>query len=135
MNGVTLLSLAPLPDGTLPPSQVETMKKLGVWMAINKTALYASKPAPFSEGGPGVSKAGSIRFTTKGNYLYAIDLEKPDAPFEIPGVQPVKDSKITMLGSSDELTWHQEGNNVVIENIPDPLPCDYAWSFKIQYKQ
>jgi hypothetical protein len=22
--------------------------------------------------------------------------------------------------------------NLVIEELPDPLPCDYAWSFKIQ---
>jgi alpha-L-fucosidase len=135
MNGVTLLSLAPKADGTLPPSQVETMKKLGKWMVINKPALYASKPAPFVTGGVDVSKAGSMRFTMKGNFLYAIDLEKPKAPHVIPGVKPVKDSAVTMLGSSKNLPWHQEGNDLVIEEIPDPLPCDYAWSFKIQVLQ
>ncbi len=71
----------------------------------------------------------------KGNFLYAIDLEKPNAPHVIPGVKPVKDSKITMLGSSKNLPWHQEDNKLVIEDIPDPLPCDYAWSFKIQVLQ
>jgi hypothetical protein len=40
-----------------------------------------------------------------------------------------------MLGSSDELPWHQEGDDLLIEDIPDPLPCDYAWSFKIQVLQ
>ena len=40
-----------------------------------------------------------------------------------------------MLGSSENLPWHQEGDNVVIEKIPDPLPCDYAWTFKIQVKE
>jgi hypothetical protein len=25
-----------------------------------------------------------------------------------------------------------EDGNLIIEKIPDPLPCDYAWSFKIQ---
>jgi hypothetical protein len=91
-----------------------------------------------------------MRFTEKGNYLYAIDLgnnwptthgfadyedsELPSAFYTIPGVKPIKGSKIFMLGCSDELPWHQEGDELVIEEIPDPLPCDYAWSFKIQVK-
>ncbi|HIJ69915.1 MAG TPA: hypothetical protein HPP87_00965 [Planctomycetes bacterium] len=133
MNGITLLSLAPLADGTLPPSQVETLKKMGQWMAVNKEALYASKPAPFVAGGVDVAEAGSIRFTMKGNFVYAIELAEPNAPYVIPGVKPVKDSEIIMLGSIESLPWHQEGEDVVIEKIPEPLPCDYAWTFKIQY--
>jgi len=134
-NGITLLSVAPKPDGTLPPSQVEGLKEIGAWMKVNKPALYGAKPAPFTKGGVDVSKAGSIRFTMKGNYLYAIDLAEPKAPYVIPGVKPVKDSEITMLGSSRSLPWRQDGDNLVIEMLPDPLPCDYAWSFKIQVLQ
>ena len=37
-----------------------------------------------------------------------------------------------MLGSNDELPWHQEGNDLDIEKIPDPLPCEHAWTFKIK---
>jgi hypothetical protein len=37
-----------------------------------------------------------------------------------------------MLGSIKNLPWHQEGDDLVIEEMPDELPCDYAWSFKIQ---
>ena len=150
-NGVTLLSAAPKADGTLPESQIDALKKIGAWMAINKPALYASKPAPFVKGGVDVAKAGSIRFTEKGQYLYAIELGNvleetddddadyedstpPSVPYTIPGVKPVKDSKIIMLGSSENLPWHQEGENLVIEAVPDSLPCEYAWSFKIQVK-
>jgi hypothetical protein len=119
-------------------------------MAVNKEALYAAKPAPFVEGGVENWRAGTVRFTEKGDYLYAIELgnnwpstlgfadyeksELPTAPYTIPGVKPVKGSQIKMLGSNDELPWHQEGDKLVIEEIPDPLPCDYAWSFKIQVK-
>lgn len=135
-NGVSLLDVAPKPDGTLPESQVRALKKIGEWMAINKPALYGSRPAPFVEGGVDIAEAGSIRFTQKGNYLYAIDLKKPTAPFGtpyvVPGVKPVKDSKITMLGSEMSLPWHQDGDNLVIEALPDPLPCRYAWSLKIE---
>jgi len=137
-NGLTFFSVAPKPDGTLPEEQVRGLKKLGDWMAINKPALYATVPASFDMSGPGTWKHGSIRFTRKKEYLYAIDLEKPEAPLVIPGVLPLKGSEIRMLGSDKSLKWHvvegedEEDFTLVIEELPDPLPCDYAWSFKIQ---
>jgi len=181
MNGVTLLSLAPKADGTLPPSQIKTMKKLGKWMSVNKEALYASRPAPFVEGGTDEWESGTIRFTEKGTFLYAIELGNerdegddeeddediedeeedevededmedeeeneeeeeeepypdstpPSVPYVIPGVKPVKDSKIVLLGHKGNLLWHQEGDDVVIEKLPEPLPGEYAWSFKIQVR-
>ena len=150
-NGISLYSVAPLADGTLPPSQVEGLKELGKWMAINKEALSATTPPPFVEMATALWKSGTIRYTSKDDYIYAIELgnevlemedadqypesEKPAAPFVIPGVKPLKDSEIKMLGSKENLPWHQEGKNVVIEKMPEPLPCDYAWTFKIQVKQ
>lgn len=108
------------------------------------------RPAPFVEGGTDNWKSGSIRFTEKGQYLYAIELgndwvesdgeadyedsKPPTAPYVIPGVKPIKDSKIQMLGDDKNLTWHLEGENLVIEELPESLPCNYAWSFKIQVK-
>jgi alpha-L-fucosidase len=149
-NGVSLYSAAPLADGTLPPSQVEGLKEIGKWMEINKEALYGSTPPPFVEGGTDLWKTGTIRYTSNGNFIYAIELGndvlemeeadrytesiRPVAPYRLPGVEPLKDAEITMLGSGEALPWHQDGGDVVIERMPDPLPCDYAWVFKMQYK-
>jgi len=124
-NGVTLLGVAPRPDGTFPDSQVEILNKLGDWMKINKKALHAADwRIPCT--------AGSLRFTLKEDYLYAIDLEKPGIPEVIPGVTPEPGSVIRMLGSNQELSWHQDGDNLVIDELPDPLPCDHAWVFRIE---
>ena len=112
--------------------QVEGLKKLGEWMAINKPALYATTPASFDKAGTYNWKSGSLRYLRKDKYLYAIDLEKPTAPRVIPDVTAVSGSEIKMLGSDKSLTWRQDGDDLVIEEFPDPLPCDYAWSFKIQ---
>jgi alpha-L-fucosidase len=149
-NGVTFLGLAPKADGTLPEAQIKGLRELGDWMKHNKEALYAARPAPFKEGGVDVwqAKGGTVRFTEKDNYLYAIDLgnkwpatrgfadyedsKKPTAPYTLGGVKPVKGSEIIMLGSNKKLTWKIEGNNLVIMELPDPLPCEHAWSFKIQ---
>jgi len=135
-NGIALFSVAPKADGSLPEAQVEGLKKLGDWMAINKEALYATVPAPFVRGGTWRSEYGDLRFTRKKEYLYAISLAKPEVPLVIPDVRPLEGSKIRMLGSDKPLKWHTvEGDDdftLVIEDLPDPLPCDHAWSFKIQ---
>ena len=38
-NGVTLLNVAPKADGTLPQAQIDGLKELGKWMAVDKEAL------------------------------------------------------------------------------------------------
>ncbi|MEL6824185.1 MAG: hypothetical protein AAFP70_20700, partial [Calditrichota bacterium] len=112
--------------------------------------LYAAKPAHFVEGGINEWRAGSIRFLEKGIYLYAIELGNewpttfgfsdypestaPTAPYTIPGVRPITNSEIKMLGSDQALPWRQEGNDLVIEAFPNPLPVEHAWSFQIPIK-
>ena len=135
-NGLTLFSVAPKPDGSLPEEQIKGLKELGDWMAINKPALYATVPAPFANGGAVdaliPSEEGDYRFTRKKEYLYAIALEKPKAPIVFENIIALEGSEIKMLGSNKNLKWHQKDENLIIDEIPDSLPCDYAWSFKIQ---
>lgn len=133
-NGVTLLSLGPRADGTIPDYQVKMLTKLGDWMKINKEALHGTTPAPFADGGVDTWKAGNIRFTEKGDWLYAIELKEINKGFVIPGLKLSRGSKIQMLGSFQKIRWHQDGNDIIIDNLPEPIPCDYAWSFKISKK-
>jgi len=123
-NGTTLLSVAPKPDGTLPDSLLTMLNKLGDWMRMNKESLHGAHCRIPCE-------ARTLRFTRKGGYLYAIDQEKPATPAVIPGVTPIPGSTIRMLGSEQDLGWHQDGGDLVIDDIPNPLPGDYAWVFKI----
>lgn len=91
--------------------------------------------------------AGTIRFTQKDNFLYAIEIgneimemedapkykksKAPKAPYKIPGVKALDGSEIMMLGSNTALPWKQKGQDIVIEKLPQRLPCDHAWTFKI----
>ena len=70
--------------------------------------------------------------TRKGPWIIAIKLEKPVTTMVIPNVEAVEGSKIEFLGSDGEITWRQKWGNIVIEELPEPLPCDYSWSFKIR---
>ncbi|WP_436927514.1 alpha-L-fucosidase [Halosimplex amylolyticum] len=134
-NGMVFFSVAPKPDGTLPDAQVEGLEKLGEWMDINKPGLHGTVPAPFDVTGPDEWRDGSLRFLRKDKYLYAFELDSVEAPIEIEGARPVSDAEITMLGSEDPLEWHfneDDGDvTLVIEDLPDPLPCDHAWAFQI----
>jgi hypothetical protein len=40
-----------------------------------------------------------------------------------------------MLGSEEELKWHMDGKDLVIDELPEELPCDHAWTFKIRIKE
>ena len=131
-NGVTFLSIGPRADGTIPDYQIEMLKKLGTWMKVNKEALHGSTPAPFSKGGLDAWKAGTIRFTEKDDYLYAIELKTPEAGEVIPGIKLSPGATINMLGYAKNLAWHQAGADVVIDKMPDKLPGNYAWAFKIK---
>ena len=123
-NGMTLLGVAPRADGTLPKGQIEILNGLGEWMKVNKSVLYGSDWRVPCE-------MGSLHFVINGDYLYAIDKEKPTVPEVIPGVIAKPGSDISMVGSKKKLSWHQDGENLVIEELPDPLPCDHAWIFRI----
>jgi len=130
-NGVTFLSIGPRADGTIPDYQVEMLKKLGGWMKVNKEALAGAKPAPFETGGMETWKSGSLRFTEKDEYLYAIELDKPAGIESIPGLRLKPGAIVRMLGTNREIPWRQESDRLAIGPLPSKLPCDYAWAFKI----
>ena len=131
-NGATFLSIGPRADGTIPDYQIEMLKKLGAWMKVNREALSGATPAPFAKGGVDAWKAGTIRFTEKGDYLYAVELNLPAAREVIPGLKLAPGAAVTMLGYAKNLAWRQQGGDIVIEKMPDKLPCAYAWTFKIK---
>ena len=148
-NGVTLLSVAPRADGTLPEAQIQGLAELGNWMKINKEALYGAKPAHYLEGGADIWSSGTFRYTEKNGYVYAIDLgnewpskvgfaeypdsKKPELPLVIPAVTPKAGTEVFMLGSDIPLEWRTEGSDLVIESLPDSLPSDHAWTYKIRF--
>ncbi len=83
-----------------------------------------------------------IRFTVKGDTLYAIVLDWPGKECLIRtfsgdnGWNPLyrdEISEISMLGDDKPLNWKWEADGLVIET-PDERPCDHAFVFKIVRK-
>ena len=78
-----------------------------------------------------------IRFTVKGDDLYAICLGWPGEQVKIESLGsraallPGEIKNITMLGVDEELKWEHRPEGLFI-NTPTEKPCNYAFSFKIE---
>lgn len=81
-----------------------------------------------------------IRFTTKGETLYAFCMNSPEGNIEIAslGKQGQLNSKtiasVKMLGSKEKLKWKQQDNALVI-NKPANLPAWKVVAFAIEFKK
>ncbi|MGS0524323.1 alpha-L-fucosidase [Zobellia nedashkovskayae] len=73
-------------------------------------------------------------FTQKGQTLYGICPKYPKGNLTVKNVKLKSDAKVTLLGYEGPLKWEQNGKDIIV-NVPSltasEVPCDYAWTFKI----
>jgi alpha-L-fucosidase len=144
-NGNLLLNIGPKADGTIPDQAQALLLGLGKWLAVNGEAIYGTRHwVRFGEGPTEVLTtrfrerdyqpftAQDVRFTTKGDALYAICLGWPEGQATITslGSDAVQVAGVTMLGVDGELAWSQDGEGLKI-TPPVEKPCDHAYTFKV----
>jgi alpha-L-fucosidase len=72
-----------------------------------------------------------VRFTQKGDSVYAILLNKPKAhEITIESLGLDEGTKIQMLGSIGDLRWSRSGKDLRL-TLPEQLPGSYAYVLKI----
>jgi alpha-L-fucosidase len=132
-GGNLLLNIAPSPEGTWDDEAYLRLKEIGLWMKVNSEAIYETRPlAPY--------RTGQIAYTRSRNgSAYAVILAR-EGEKQIPGqillpsLRPGKNALITMLGSTEKLTWAQNGNDVsvtVSENARQNQVGSPAWTLRI----
>jgi alpha-L-fucosidase len=147
-NGNLLLNVVLYPDGSLPPQMETFLSEMADWMKINGEAIFGTKPWVVCGEGSTTVKGGTfdnesfpftakdIRFTRKGNDIYATTLGLPSGQTVIRALasnSPLvsgNPTQVSLLGATENLKWTRTTDGMVIQ-LPDTMPCKAAVSFKI----
>ena len=148
-NGNLLLNIVLYADGSLPPESQTLLDELAAWMRVNAEAIHETRPWVIFGEGPTQTADGAfqenakytpqdIRFTTKGDALYAITLGEPRQNVTIASLgrgaghekRPVR--KVTLLGRSRPVSFRQTAATLVVD-LPQDLPSRHASALKITF--
>jgi alpha-L-fucosidase len=150
-NGNLLINIVQTPEGDLEPDMLKTLDEIGRWTAVNGEGIYGSRPwKVFGERPAGAAevKAGNfneerikytaedVRFTTKGNKLYAFLLDVPSGEIRIRSLgknarlnsRTIRD--VSLLGYGGKVRWELEDDALVIHK-PAKLPDWKVLGFRI----
>ncbi len=151
-NGNLLLNVGPESDGTIPPEAQQILHQMGHWLSVNGESIYGTRPwnvygegtnvftvAAYSDNSHPPAFAGSdIRFTRKGNILYAALLAWPGPQATITSLSstspaPVSGviSSVQLLGYDGQLTWSQTPAGLMVNMPSSPPETGYAYVLKI----
>ena len=152
-NGNLLLNF-PLPNsGELDLEEMNVLEGITAWMAVNSEGIHASRPWKIYGEGPSTKAkvetgnfnedkqkdltAEDVRFTTKGNTLYAFVMGWPEKEAVAAALglassqQPGKIRKVEMLGHTGELKWKQDEASLRVE-MPAEKISDIGITLKVE---
>ncbi len=142
-----LLNVGPRADGTIPQKAKPILLGIGDWLKVNGEAIYCTRPwTVFGEGPTRMQKRGGftedqekaftardIRFTTRGDALYAIALAWPESGQLVVRSLPQAAGSVLdvrLLGHPQRVAWSQTDAGLVVK-LPASKPCEYAYVLKI----
>ncbi|WP_422350095.1 alpha-L-fucosidase [Flagellimonas sp.] len=157
-NGVLLLNISPMADGTIPNNQVEGLLEMGDWLKKYGEAIYGTEAWYTFGEGPTKEPTGhfenhdlfhkikysskDIRYTTKDYTIYAIIMGKTtpnqqimlesfakEKILDVPAIETV-----TVLGSESKIAWEQSENGLYL-TMPGNTVDEMATVIKITISQ
>jgi len=151
-NGNLLLSIPVRGNGAIDEYEHQFLIDLGAWMKVHGEAIYATRPFFVEgEGPPDVRTSQNfneaqsrpytsqdIRFTTKGDALYAFVLGVPaDRKVVIHTLTkgrseyPRSINRVELLGMDGNIEFAHDANGLMLR-VPEKLPNDFAYCFRIR---
>jgi alpha-L-fucosidase len=150
-NGNLMLNIPLRGDGSIDDDELAFLHGLAKWMSVNSEGIFGTRPWHIYGEGPAKKIAGGmfnegklgygaqdIRFTTKGEILYAYALGVPKEALTIKslatGAQYAKPiASVALLGSDETIQWQQTADGLVLQK-PAEFPSDDVVGFKITFK-
>ena len=137
----------------LDDKELAILQGITAWMAVNGEAIFATRPWKIFGTGPGSEikpvagqqfnentrkdfTAEEVRFTTKGNTLYAFFMGWPDkqiviAPLAVGSPNVIgKIDNVELLGFPGKLVWTHDGKGLTVQ-LPAEKPCEHGYALKI----
>jgi alpha-L-fucosidase len=148
-GGNLLLNVGPTADGRIPTIMQERLLEIGDWLRVNGEAIYGTQPWRENSDGKRIRAASdsskdwqnkytpikSVRYTSKGDAVYAISLIWPGKELVLGAPVPSKDTVVTMLGVKGNLKWDRTEDGKMRIDVPqlsiDELPAQHAYVFKM----
>ncbi len=154
-NGVLLLNISPMADGTIPADQQKVLLDMGGWLEHFGEAIYNTRPWYIHGEGPTLEPEGHFknnkaflnityswedtRYTTLGEIIYATMLGWPGAgetvelkSFASDSLDvPVSIKSVSLLGSDEDVVWEQSAAGLTLQ-MPSEAPDEMAVVFKIE---
>jgi Alpha-L-fucosidase len=138
-NGSLLLSVPQRGDGSIDEREETVLSEIAAWFDVNGEAIYGTRPWKVSGEGPTLVEPGSqkekaaaytsedIRFTQKGDALYAIPLALPaDGRLAIrslaagSALRPEPIRSMRLLGYDGRIEWSRESSALELRMPIEP---------------
>jgi alpha-L-fucosidase len=111
-NSNFLLNVGPMPDGTIQPEFVKTLREVGDWMRKYGETIYGTRGGPISPRAWGAT-------TQKGNRVYVHILNPEDKSLLLPDFGK-KVKSITLYSSGAGLKFRQDAFGIII-SVPSEM--------------
>lgn len=147
-NGALMLNVSPMANGIIPDNQQAILREIGEWMEINGESIYGTRTwEVFGEGPTKQEKSGmfldqlaytekDIRYTQKGNAIYAIILGWPGenekvllSSFKSTNLSS-KIQSVAVLGSEEVVNYQDTDEGLKVQ-MPSEKMDDKAVVIKI----
>jgi alpha-L-fucosidase len=157
-NGNLLLNIPVKGDGSIDADEIAFLEGMGKWMDVNSEGIFGTRPWKVYGEGPSVTEkaesgsfggardvrskpytAEDIRFTQKGDTLYAFVLEWPTdgrATVHAFGTAAMTDraiNSVSILGVKEAPVWTRDATGLHI-SLPATRPCAEAFTLKVVLK-